>query len=257
MIISLKTLITFLSVCMHINILTQGHGKALVLLHGWGFDSQVWQPVLLRLLDDYQVYLVDLPGFGSSPYMPWNDFKAQLLERLPAHFAIAGWSMGGMYATRLMLEAPQRVSHLMNVASSPYFVKAQAWPGVLQSVFAAFHHNLVKAPEQTLREFVQLQLPLSVSYADIIGRLPSTEGLERGLDVLLTWDFRQVLQDINAKKICYLFGRLDAITPYKLMATMQKRYPQFQYHLFSKAAHAPFLSHSEEFVSILNAFVLR
>src|SRR3989338_4652661 len=90
-----------------------GRGYPLVLIHGWGFDSRVWLPLLPMLNQCYELYCIDLPGFGLSPHMNWDAFKQSLLSQLPAQFALAGWSLGGMVGTRLLIEEPHRVSHFM------------------------------------------------------------------------------------------------------------------------------------------------
>lgn len=70
------------------------------------------------------MYLVDLPGFGNSGLVGWEDFKKCLLRYLPQEFALIGWSLGGLYATRLALET-DRCSHLLNIAASPCFIKKE------------------------------------------------------------------------------------------------------------------------------------
>ncbi|HAT9609297.1 TPA: pimelyl-ACP methyl ester esterase, partial [Legionella pneumophila subsp. pneumophila] len=52
-----------------------------------------------------------------------------------------------------------------------------------------------------------------------------------------------------------LFGRLDPITPVKTMAIMEKNYPNFKYVLFNRAAHMPFLSHTDLFITIMDEFI--
>lgn len=44
-----------------------GTGKPLLILHGWGSDSNVMLPVAKSLSDIRTCYLLDLPGFGESP----------------------------------------------------------------------------------------------------------------------------------------------------------------------------------------------
>ena len=78
-----------------------GEGKALVLLHGWGFNSQVWQGLFPKLLEKYAVYTVDLPGFGRSQIMDWEEFKENFFKALPSMIAVLGWSMGGGYGIKL------------------------------------------------------------------------------------------------------------------------------------------------------------
>jgi pimeloyl-ACP methyl ester carboxylesterase len=47
-----------------------GTGKPLLILHGWGSDSNVMLPVAKSLSDIRTCYLLDLPGFGESPEPP-------------------------------------------------------------------------------------------------------------------------------------------------------------------------------------------
>jgi pimeloyl-ACP methyl ester carboxylesterase len=47
--------------------MTPPQGEPLVLLHGLGGSSTVWEPVLDRLAAEREVLALDLPGFGSTP----------------------------------------------------------------------------------------------------------------------------------------------------------------------------------------------
>lgn len=88
----------------------RGHGEPLVLLHGIGSRWQVFEPVLDLLAADFEVWAVDMPGFGGSPapaggvpsipaltdhVEAW--MRAQGLDR--AH--VAGNSTGGGVALEL------------------------------------------------------------------------------------------------------------------------------------------------------------
>ncbi|MDA2813341.1 alpha/beta hydrolase [Nocardiopsis sp. RSe5-2] len=44
-----------------------GRGEPLVLLHGLGHRRQAWEPVVDELARRYEVFALDLPGFGESP----------------------------------------------------------------------------------------------------------------------------------------------------------------------------------------------
>lgn len=233
----------------HMNI--QGTGTPIVLFHGWGFDSQIWCSLLPFLINRYQLYLVDLPGFGLTPQMEWDVFKSLLLKKLPLKFAVIGWSMGGLFATRLAFEEPRRISHLVNIASSPYFIRDTHWPGVEPKVFQGFYQSLASNREQTLQDFIALQL--QGQHVEL-GQIPSLDGLQSGLDLLMNWDLRQHLLELEMPA-CYMFGRLDAIVPRTTLGRMQALYPQFKYMQFFKAAHAPFLSHPNEFVTVLESFL--
>jgi pimeloyl-ACP methyl ester carboxylesterase len=63
--------------------MTQGRGEPLLLLHGLGGSSAVWDPVIGRLAAEREVLALDLPGFGSTPQL------APELEPTAANLAAA------------------------------------------------------------------------------------------------------------------------------------------------------------------------
>jgi pimeloyl-[acyl-carrier protein] methyl ester esterase len=220
--------------------------KPLLLLHGWGFDSQIWQPLLPWLTHDYEIFFVDLPGFGKSNLMDWQTFKASVLSQLPQQFAVLGWSLGGLYATRLAIEAPDRITDLINVASSPCFTQKLPWRGIEVVMLEQFSQQVRQDPKNVLAHFLKLQGITT----PIACRQPTTEGLLDGLHVLKNWDLREQLNQLSCT-VSYFFGKQDAIVPYKIMQTLQHTYPHFDYELFPKSAHALFLSHPGDFIEKL------
>src|SRR3989338_4156098 len=101
-----------------------------VMMHGWGFDKQVFTDFIEQYIPTGKGIAVDLPGFGDQPLMPYSEYFDQLLSTLPDEFALLGWSLGGLYAQRLALYAPQRVKRLVQLASSPCFIANNDWPGI-------------------------------------------------------------------------------------------------------------------------------
>lgn len=88
---------------------TIGKGKPILVLHGWGDDSQSWKQLQKMLGSSYAVTTIDLPGFGASavPKDDWtlNDYASFLkdfLEKIKAKniYAIIGHSNGGAIAIR-------------------------------------------------------------------------------------------------------------------------------------------------------------
>jgi pimeloyl-[acyl-carrier protein] methyl ester esterase len=237
-----------------LNIHSSGHGPGLVLFHGWGFDQTIWHPITCLLKQYFTVYLVDLPGFGYSELVDWVTFKACLLASLPAQFALIGWSMGGLWATRLAIEAPSRITHLVNVASSPCFIKHYQWPGIMPAVLDTFLNQLLANPNKTIEQFINSQVRGCFDKPTI--KCPSISGLHAGLEILKYWDLRLQLTQLTMP-VCYVFGRLDMLVPYKVLAVMQKNYPysNFNYVLFKDAAHLPFLSDKQAFITTIKRFL--
>ncbi len=236
-----------------LHITQTGTGPPLLLLHGWGFDQQVWSLLLPKLSKNYTVYRVDLPGFGETPCMSWDEFTKALLPQLPEKVALLGWSMGGLFATRLALEYPLRVSHIIHLSSSPYFVEQKNWPGITDEQLHAFYESLKLDPQKTHRDFIALQVPKHTPLPPL-PQINNIAGLKAGLDILKTWDFRELIHQLELPT-AYLFGRLDRIVPARTMTCMQATYPYFHYELIKKAGHAPFLSHPDDCVNFLNRFI--
>lgn len=228
---------------------TLGQGKPLVLLHGWGFSHRVWLSLAQLLAHQFQLFLVDLPGFGRSDLLSWEAFKQGLLAELPAQFAIVGWSLGGLYAQRLAVEAPDRITHLIGLASTPYFLQEAAWPGVPATVLAQFFDQLQTNAEKVLRDFIHLHHQHTQK---LHLEPPNQDALLQGLAILKAWDLREALTTLKPSA-SFLFGTLDKIVPISTCDAMAQRYPQFHYQVFPKAGHMLFLSHEAALVDFLES----
>lgn len=238
-----------------INIKTYGEGNPIVLFHGWGFDSNIWQPLIAEdtALFASKIYLVDLPGFGKTPNMLWHYFKYELLDILPNKFMLLGWSLGGLFATRLCIEEPDRVLKIINVTSTPHFIGSDDWVGIDKQVFANFYQQFKINPQKTRAEFIRNQFRSDFKFDLSLDNDIDLQGLERGLEYLLSWDLRHDLHKIKQPAL-FLFGKLDAIVPRKLMPILQSQFPQFNYVMLPRAAHVPFLSHMQEFKDVISEF---
>jgi len=100
-----------------------GEGPALVLLHGWMENHNVWKMQIPEFSKDYRVIAVDLRGHGESD-KPKSGYSIQtfaddlyhVLNELRIDKAIiAGHSMGGMTALVFYLTYPERVKGLILV----------------------------------------------------------------------------------------------------------------------------------------------
>ncbi len=99
-----------------------GQGEPVVLLHGFGCDTRLWDDVALALADRYRVVAYDQRGYGCStlptaPYAPHDDLAA-LLDALDIERAhLVGLSRGGGVALDAALTYPNRVRSLTLVDS--------------------------------------------------------------------------------------------------------------------------------------------
>ena len=67
----------------------KGQGKPFLILHGWGANADSWLKVQNILSKDFQVIVLDLPGFGRSDLPPrvwglddYKDFVFKFLKKM-------------------------------------------------------------------------------------------------------------------------------------------------------------------------------
>jgi 3-oxoadipate enol-lactonase len=95
-----------------------GEGPAVVLVHGWALDLDLWRPQIDLLADRYRVIAFDRRGFGRSSGMPSIqqdvlDLGRLLDELAISRAAVVGMSQGARVALRWALQYPEQVSCLV------------------------------------------------------------------------------------------------------------------------------------------------
>ena len=244
-----------------------GQGLPLVFIHGWGLNSAVWQPVAEQLAKDYQVITVDLPGFGENlehvefPYCI-EQIATRIAESIDKPAIYVGWSLGGLVASQIALSFAEKCLALVTVASSPYFVARQDWPGIKPELLVGFHQQLSVDIEKTIKSFLKIQAMGSQNIRHDVKLLqslilnyptPKQQTLDESLSLLETVDFRGQLATIQ-QPMLRMYGRLDTLVPKQVIESI-KLYTSSDFHLFEKASHAPFISHPEEFIETLKLWL--
>ena len=110
---------------VNINYVQYGNskGKDVVLLHGWGQNIEMMNPIGERLKNDYHITILDLPGFGKSsePTYDWTvyDYYEMLKEFLKElkikNPVLIGHSFGGRIS--IIYASKEKVDKLVLLAS--------------------------------------------------------------------------------------------------------------------------------------------
>ncbi|WP_031429585.1 pimeloyl-ACP methyl ester esterase BioH [Methylomicrobium agile] len=258
----------------HIHTETYGHGKPIVMVHGWGMHSGIWRPFAKALAGHYRVTCVDLPGHGRSGRISAFD-----LEHLaPALLAAVGdepacwlgWSLGATVALDIASRFPDRTDRLLLLAGNPRFVRTHDgtddpdhWPGVSLRVLEAFSGQLTADAQQTLLRFLALQvhgLPETKALLKILKAAvfecapPDNASLLQGLQVLKEADLRLAVAAFDRPVAAILGGR-DTLVPHAVGAHLQRLQPKLQLHRLEKAGHVPFLTHQQQLLAIIAGFM--
>ena len=78
--------------------------------------------------------------------------------------------------------------------------------------------------------------------------------LQAALDAVNRADARPFLAHIQ-QPVLLVYGQKDAITPPRMGEYLHRHLPDSRLHLIEKAAHAPFLSHADEFAGVHQRFI--
>lgn len=190
-----------------------------------------------------------------------------LVDQLSAQFeeplAVCGWSLGGQVALRWAARHPQQVRRLVMVASTPCFVQQPDWPCAMAAeTLAEFAAALQQNYALTLRRFLALQVRGSEQERELLATLrsalsrrgePDLDALRSGLGILRDCDLRGALPEVRQPTLV-IAGERDTLTPPQASQYLASRLPDAELATIAGAAHAPFLSHPDEFIERLSSF---
>lgn len=251
-------------------ITSQTSSVPIVLLHGWGLNSGVFDTLAQVLAQTRPVYLIDLPGFGNNAHVPLGSIESaasQVSTILPERCHLMGWSLGGLVAQQLALqtplEAPDKLVSLLCVATSTHFVTKPTWEGIKPEVLSHFESELARDYRATVQRFLAIQAmgsPHAKADIQVIkGAIsaypePCEASLLQGLKLLQSVDLSSQVHKISVPTL-RLYGRLDALVPVAVASNIADLQPNAHTIIMEHVSHAPFISARETFVEHLNAFM--
>ena len=245
---------------MSLYIKQQGKGKPLVLLHGWGFNGDIWDDIAAELAQEWHLYQVDLPGHGRSPMCDYTlpSLTKELATYLPSKAIWMGWSLGGLLAMAMARYYPVRA--LVLVSTSPRFIITDNWPhAITPAVLKKFSQQLQGDTSGTLQRFLALQVSnrSQLRYLKMFLKktcAPQVSALAGGLQLLQNTDLRSELPHILCPALLCL-GGCDTLVPIGVEKDCQQCWPNLQTVCIKPAAHIPFLSHPDIFMPLIKRFI--
>lgn len=237
------------------------------MLHGWGMHGGIWGDTAAQLAQYFQVHCVDLPGHGASA--PIAAFTLDsVVGLLAAQFdqpvIVCGWSLGGQIALHWAMCEPGKIKRLVLATSTPCFADRDDWPfGMPQETLQQFAADLEKNHTATLRRFLGLQVRGSEGERELLASLreslfsrgePDLVALRGGLEILRDSDLRSVLPQIRQPTLV-IAGKRDKLGPPEASDYLAQTLPNARVVKIEGAAHAPFMSHREEFLRYVMGFL--
>jgi pimeloyl-[acyl-carrier protein] methyl ester esterase len=257
-----------MSALLHVE--EQGSGPRIALLHGWGMNLRVFDPLRERLAHCLSVRLVDLPGHGRSAWSEdWSETgqRSVLAEALLPTDTLLGWSLGGQIALSLAMASrgtPAAPRRLVLIATTPRFLEADDWSaGLSRDTLLQFARSLEQEPSNTVADFLGLQVRGSQHAAQTAQRLRQAldghgmaqlPALRAGLTMLALTDLRDRVATLDVPTLL-IGGMNDRVTPPAAMQALARALPRAQLQLLPRAAHAPFVSHADEVAEAVMGFI--
>ena len=239
-----------------------GSGPTVILLHGLGGSSQVWQLNIAALAEEYHVVVPDQIGFGKSdkPLVNYRirtyvDFLDQFCKQLKIERAtLVGNSMGGWIATAFTAAFPDRVDKLVLVDAAGYTppkdLDTRTFYGLnptsregMKVLLAKVFYNKLFQSDAAIDQAITTRLAAGDGYT--INSI--TESIIRGEDFL-----DDTVKTIKRPTLI-IWGRQDGLVPLAEGEHFNKDIAGSKLVVFDQCGHMPNVEKAAEF----NAAVLK
>lgn len=243
----------------------KGEGEPIILLHGFFYDSYMWDRNIDVLAEQFKVYALDLWGFGYSTREPldygyplYSEQVLLFMDKLGIQRAsLAGQSMGGGTAVWFCVHNRQRVNKLLLVDSSamphslPLTGKILNIPGVGEFAWG-LNTNFIRRKNLADIFFHDKNL-LTDSYIENVTRFQKVKGTTACFLKILRKEFFHTLSEqINQLSgldvpILIVWGKQDKGIPVQKGEEMHAILKGSRLEIIDGAGHVPNFEKAEKF----------
>jgi len=255
-----------------------GRGPPILFLHGFGTNMYSWRYWVTPLSEQYQLILVDLKGFGSSPKPPDKHYSIADQATLISQFirrhnlrnlTIIGHSFGGGVAlvTALYLteQDPNRLAKLILIdsiayeQSLPQFIKLLRMPivgGFLLYLFPI---------ESQVRSILQLAYydnnkisdEAVTAYAKALDTAEGRYALIQTAKQIVPANVKELIARYQTIKVptLILWGREDKIVPLEVGNLLYQAISHSKLAIIDQCGHMPHEEEPEKALAIVQRFM--
>lgn len=223
--------------------------ESLVLLPEMMCDARLFAPQIEALSRDHPVTLAPVTHGERI-----EEIASTLLDHLPLRFALAGLGFGGMVAMELLRRAPDRVTRLCLIATSPLPETPQQASLREPRIIAARSGRMMEVIEE---DMPAAALAPGAGRAAVMARFRAMAA-DQGSEVFVAQtralqrrrDQQPVLRRVKqpALLVC---GAHDTLTPVKRHEFMADLIPYARLQIIDEAGHLPPIETPEEMTRIL------
>jgi 3-oxoadipate enol-lactonase len=245
---------------------TAGVGPAVVLVHGWALDLDMWQGQMEALARWYRVIAFDRRGFGCSSGIAGIEHDVGDIERLLERFgisqaAIVGMSQGARVALRWAMRHPRQAVRM--VLDGPPREGLPQASGTAQEIPMEHYRDLVR--REGIDAFRQLWLQHPFMHLQT-----SATGAHRLLQQIAA---RYPAQDLRIDELCQLSpvnerdlqrldvptlilsGERDSHERRSIAAQLTHALPNARLNVVRRAGHLSALDNPDAYAKALHEFL--
>ncbi len=237
------------------------------MIHGWGFDSGVFEAINEVFEKNYRTQKINLPGYGGEKVLcgySLSSMSSYIRDKVIEPAVFIGWSMGGLVALELAKTEPECVKSLILIASTPCFVKKENWSEAMdQKVLEGFILAYNKEPAMTRDKFGRLVTSGNKNPRSWIRELHSLSKskiepvvLEQGLQILLNTDLRENLKDLKTPAMM-IFGERDTLVPVAVEKQIKLLNPRIKTRIISNSGHIPFVTETDQVAELIHEHIAK
>ena len=235
----------------------QGHGPAMMLVHGYPLSGELFSKNRAALARRYTVVTPDLRGFGSSTTPDTKggvELYAKDMLAVMDHLnikkaIIGGMSMGGPVVLEMYREAPQRFKGMVLIDTTSFpanDVEKAQWPGFGTQARDKGVASMIPAlMPQMLTTATRMGNPALVKYVGGIVKKGSVNAAVGGGGTLANRpDSRPTLAHMKVP-VLFVVGADDPIYPVEMDQKMHQDTPGSKLVIVPGAAHAAIIEKPE------------
>lgn len=248
---------------------SHSEGPAILMIHGFSADKNVWPRFARHFTADHQVVIPDLPGHGETGFNPqWSytiqaqtDRMAHLLDAIHIQKAhVIGNSMGGAITARFAVAYPERalsiglldpaglpsphpseMRQMMAQGRNPFFIDSREafyrfYPMTMASPPWMPGYVLDAVADDYIRRKPQLEVIFKESHPDVDPG-PELKGVK--LPTLLLW------------------GKEDRLIDVSSVPVWQAALPHAQVAVWDGIGHMPMVERPAESAALYKTFISR
>jgi pimeloyl-ACP methyl ester carboxylesterase len=242
----------------------EGSGRPVILIHGFCETSEIWDGFSSDLAKSFNVFSIDLPGFGKSP-LPSTPFSIDTIAQQVISWideqqikspVLIGHSLGGYVSLSIAWQAPEKVGGLVLFHSTAFDDPEEKKANRTRVIEFVKTHSVDPFIDTFVPSLFRDKKDPRMAMVDKIARKTSPDTL-----INYTLAMRDRLSRVNFLKdfrapFLALGGQWDTIVTPEITLQHAKFAPQSSAFLLPESAHIGMVEQRSLAIEKLNEFLL-